>query len=152
MIQESEIVRKILQTISKLSYLDRRKSIKFQDETLHPLEIHLLLHIYHVQNTNISKIAEELGPTKSAISQTIKRLRDDKKLIETITDPYKKNEMSINFTTKGEQIMVVLNKMIESIYQEFGSYIQKLSETEKITISEFLDHLVIVMEKQHNEH
>ncbi len=60
--------------------------------------------------------------------------------------------MSINFTTKGEQIMIVLNKMIEGIHQEFGSYIQKLSETEKLTISEFLDHLVLVMEKQHNEH
>jgi DNA-binding MarR family transcriptional regulator len=145
MINNLDLVNKIIDTISKLTFLDRRRKINYHDIKLYPSEIHLILFIYHIQNTNITKIAEQLGLTKSAISQTLSRLQK-KGIIKKRTEPFKKNELQVQFTKEGQSLMehvIEFRSFLETQYLEF---LETKSDKEKQTISEFLDTLVLIMD------
>jgi DNA-binding MarR family transcriptional regulator len=148
MINDSELVNKILETISKLTFLDRRRKITYQDIRLYPSEIHLLLFIYHIQDTNITKIAERLGLTKGAISQTLSRL-EKKGIIKKRTDPSKKNELKVQFTKKGQLLMEHVFEFKNSLETKYLDFLETKSDREKLVISNFLDTLVSIMD--HNK-
>ncbi|MFW9820271.1 MAG: MarR family winged helix-turn-helix transcriptional regulator [Candidatus Thorarchaeota archaeon] len=140
------LVNKILETISKLTFLDRRRNITYKDIKLHPSEIHLLLFIYHIQDKNITQIADHLGLTKGAISQTLSRL-NKKGIIVKETEPLQKNQLHIQFTEKGKILMDHVNKFRSFLETEFITYLESKSNKEKDLISEFLDTMVSVMYK-----
>lgn len=148
MIDNVKLVSKILETISKLVFLDRRRNITYKDIKLYPSEIHLLLFIYHIQDTNITKIADHLGLTKGAISQTLSRL-NRKGIIIKETEPSKKNQIHVQFTKKGKKLMEHVIEFRNSLETEYLNYIETKSDEEKQTISDFLDKLVSTMIKQH---
>ena len=148
MINEKELVNKIFRSISKIVFLDRKRIINYKDLKLFPSEIHLLLFVYHIQNTNITKIAEHIGLTKGAISQTLSRL-NRKGLIIKETDPYKKNQLYIQFTQKGEILMKHIIEVKNDMEDEYSKYQKTLSDKEKLVISNFLDKLVSILHKQH---
>lgn len=145
----SELVGKILETISKLTFLDRRRKITYQDIRLYPSEIHLLLFIYHFQDTNITKIAERLGLTKGAISQTLSRLYK-KGIIIKRTEPSKKNELQIQFTKKGQSLMDHIIEFRTSLETKYLDFLKTKSDKEKQIISEFLDTLISIMDHKNN--
>jgi len=144
MINNSDLVNKIFETISKLTFLDRRRKITYQNIRLYPSEIHLLLFIYHIQDTNITKIAERLGLTKGAISQTLSRLHK-KEIIIKETEPFQKNQLHIQFTDKGKMLMDHVNEFRGFLETEFLSYLKTKSSGEKQLISDFLDTLVSII-------
>lgn len=148
MIQNKELVNKILESISKIAFLNRRRIVIHHDLKLYPSEIHLILFVYYVQNTNITKIANKLGLTKGAISQTLSRLYD-KGIIIKMTDPYKKNELHVQFTSKGLTLVKHLIEIKKHIENEYLIYIKTLSEEDKHVISDFLDKIVSIMHSQH---
>lgn len=147
MINEKELVNKIFKSISKIVFLDRKRIINYKDLKLFPSEIHLLLFVYHIQNTNITKIADHIGLTKGAISQTLSRL-NRKGLIIKETDPYKKNQLHIQFTQKGEILMKHIIEVKKDMEDEYSKYLKTLSDKEKLVISNFLDKLVSILHKQ----
>jgi DNA-binding MarR family transcriptional regulator len=146
MSQDRELVAKILDTIALLVSLDKKKVIIHEGEKLHPSEIQLLMFLYHVKDTNITAIAKEMGLTKGAISQTLSRLQK-KGIISKEMFPEKKNELHVQFTASGEQLMVLLNKNKKSIEGKYRRYIRTLSKKEKETISIFLDKMVSIMSR-----
>jgi len=148
MVNKQKLVIKILETISKLTFLDRRRIITYKDIKLFPSEIHLLLFIYHIQDTNITKIADHLGLTKGAISQTLSRL-NRKGIIIKETEPSKKNQLHVQFTNKGKMLMEHVIEFRNSLETEFLNYLETKSDKEKQLISDFLDKLVSIMYKQH---
>lgn len=146
MSQDRELVAKILDSIALLVSLDKKRIVIHENEKLHPSEIQLLMFLYHVQDTNITAIAKEMGLTKGAISQTLSRLQK-KGIISKEMYPEKKNELHVQFTDSGEQLMVQLNKSKKSIEGKYRRYIQTLSKKEKETISTFLDKMVSIVSK-----
>ncbi len=148
MINNKELINKILETISKLTFLDRRRKITYQDIRLYPSEIHLLLFIYHIQDTNITKIADRLGLTKGAISQTLSRLHK-KGIIIKRTDHSKKNELQVQFTKKGQSLMDHVIEFRKSLETKYLNFLKTKSDKEKQIISDFLDTLVSIMD--HNK-
>ncbi len=146
MSQDKELVEKILDTINLLITLDKKRVVTHKGKSLHPSELQLLMFIYHVQDTNITAIASEMGLTKGAISQTLSRL-EKKGIIIKETFPKKKNELQVQFSESGEELMAQLNKSQKSVEGKYRRYIQSLSEEQKRTISDFLDKMVQIMEK-----
>jgi len=142
-----DLVNKIFETISKLTSLERRRNIIYKDMKLYPSEIHLLLFIYHIQDKNITQIANHLGLTKGAISQTLSRLFR-KGIIVKETEPLQKNQLHIQFTEKGKVLMDHVNEFRNFLETEFISYLESKSNNEKNLISEFLDTMVSVMYKK----
>ncbi|MGY5860014.1 MAG: MarR family transcriptional regulator [Candidatus Thorarchaeota archaeon] len=146
MSQDKELVAKILDSIAILVSLDKKRVVTHEGEKLHPSEVQLLMFLYHVQDTNITAIAKEMGLTKGAISQTLSRLQK-KGIISKEMFPEKKNELCVHFTDSGEQLMIQLNKGKKSVEGKYRRYIQTLSAKEKRTIATFLDKMVAIMSK-----
>jgi DNA-binding MarR family transcriptional regulator len=146
MSQDKELVAKILESIALIVSLDKKRIVTHEGAKLHPSEIQLLMFLYHVKDTNITAIAKEMGLTKGAISQTLSRLQK-KGIINKEMFPKKKNELHVQFTDSGEQLMKQLNKGKKSIEGKYRRYIQTLSKKEKETISNFLDKMVSIMNK-----
>ncbi|TKJ19418.1 MAG: hypothetical protein CEE43_15410 [Promethearchaeota archaeon Loki_b32] len=147
MVNNRKLLNKILGTISKLVFLDRRRNITYKNIKLYPSEIHLLLFIYHIQDTNITKIADHLGLTKGAISQTLSRL-NRKGIIIKETEPLKKNQLHIQFTDKGKILMEHVNEFRSLLETEFLNYLESKSIEEKQLISDFLDTMISIMHKK----
>ena len=146
MSQDRELVTKILDSIALVVSFDKKRIITHEGEKLHPSEIQLLMFLYHEQNTNVTAIANEMGLTKGAISQTLSRLQK-KGIISKELFPEKKNELHAQFTNSGEQLMIQLNKSKKSLEGKYRRYIQALSNKEKEVISNFLDKMVSIMSK-----
>ncbi len=146
MSQDRELVAKILDSIATLVSLDKKRVVTHKGEKLHPSEVQLLMFLYHVQDTNITAIAKEMGLTKGAISQTLSRLQK-KGIISKEMFPEKKNELHVRFTESGDELMNQLNKGKKSIEGKYRRYIQTLSKKEKDAISAFLDKMVSIMSK-----
>ena len=146
MSQDRELVAKILDSIATLVSLDKKRVVTHEGEKLHPSEVQLLMFLYHIQDTNITAIAEKMGLTKGAISQTLSRLQK-KGIISKEMFPKKKNELHVQFTESGEQLMNQLNKGKKSVEGKYRRYIQTLSEKEKQAISNFLDKMVSIMSR-----
>lgn len=153
MSQDRELVAKILESIATLVSLDKKRIITHQEEKLHPSEIQLLMHLFHVQNNNVIAIAKKMKLTKGAISQTLSRLQKkgiiSKEYVSSARsmDPEKKNELHVQFTDSGKQLMAQLNKGKKSVEGKYRRYIQTLSKKEKEAISNFLDKMVSIMTK-----
>ncbi|MFW9828330.1 MAG: MarR family winged helix-turn-helix transcriptional regulator [Candidatus Thorarchaeota archaeon] len=147
MIANQNLVSKILETISKLAFLERRRKITYKSIKLYPSEIHLLLFVYHIQDKNITQIADHLGLTKGAISQTLSRLHK-KGIIIKETEPFQKNQLHIQFTEKGKILMDHVNQFRRFLETEFLSYLKTKTGEEKQLISDFLDTLVSIMYKK----
>ncbi|TFH06687.1 MAG: MarR family transcriptional regulator [Candidatus Thorarchaeota archaeon] len=143
MSQDRELVAKILDSIAILVSLDKKRIVTHKSENLHPSEVQLLLFLDHVQATNITAIAEKMGLTKGAISQTLTRL-EKKGIIRKKSFPEKKNELEVKFTESGVELLTQLNKSKKSIEGKYQRYIQTLSEKEKQAISNFLDKMVSI--------
>jgi len=144
MINNQRLVNKILETISKLTFVEKRRTITYKDIELYPSEIHLLLFVYHFQDKNITKIADRLGLTKGAISQTLSRLTK-KGIILKETEPLKKNQLHIQFTNKGKILMKHVIKFRNALETQLINYLETKSGEEKLVISDFLDILVSIM-------
>ena len=149
MINNLELVNKILETISKITFSDRRRKITYKGIKLYPSEVHLLLFIYHIQNTNITKIADLLGLTKGAISQTLSRLHK-KGIILKRTEPSKKNQVHVQFTNEGKMLMEHVIEFRNSLETKYLNFLESKSDEEKQTISDFLDTLVSIMHHNNN--
>ncbi|MEJ2249770.1 MAG: MarR family transcriptional regulator [Candidatus Lokiarchaeota archaeon] len=119
------LVNKILQTISKLTFLDRKKVINFQDIKLYPSEIHLLLFLHDGPQTNITNIADHIGITKGAISQTLSRL-ERKGIISKQNEPSNYNQLNIQFTDKGNLALKKIFIFRDSLRKEYQDYISSL--------------------------
>ncbi|MFX1329087.1 MAG: MarR family winged helix-turn-helix transcriptional regulator [Promethearchaeota archaeon] len=136
-----------METISELAFLERRRKITYKGIKLFPSEIHLLLFVYHIQDKNITQIADHLGLTKGAISQTLSRLQK-KGIIIKETEPFQKNQLHIQFTNKGKILMDHVNEFRGFLETEFLSYLKTKTSGEKQLISNFLDTLVSIMYKK----
>ena len=146
MSQDRDLVAQILDSIATLVSLDKKRVVTHKGEKLHPSEVQLLMFLFHVQDTNITAIADQMGLTKGAISQTLSRLQK-KGIINKEMFPEKKNELRVQFTESGVQLMAQLNKSKKSVEGKYRRYIQTLSPKEKQTIANFLDKMVSIMSR-----
>ena len=144
MSQDRKLVGKILDSIAIINSLDKKRVITHDGQKIHPSEIQLLMFLYHVQDTNITAIADKMGLTKGAISQTLSRLQK-KGIISKEMFPERKNELHVQFTEKGDLLMTLLNKSRKSLERKYLRYIKSLSEPDKQVISEFLDKMNSIM-------
>jgi DNA-binding MarR family transcriptional regulator len=91
-------------------------------------------------------MSNELGISKSAVSQTISRL-EKKGVIVKDKDPYNKNELVISFTSFGQKAFgrykkkQVLNRM------HFDQYLKELSDNDRGVIDKFLNEMENVIDR-----
>jgi len=59
--------------------------------------------------------------------------------------PEKKNELHVQFTDEGNQLLAVLIKDKKSQERKYTRYLKTLSEQDKEIVSQFLDKMVSTM-------
>lgn len=151
MLDNHQLVQKILETLSMVSFLEKKRQIRLNDEDdqkLYPSEIHLLLFLHSQQDTNITSIGHRLNLSKGAVSQTITRIQK-KGLIIKKPNPDNKNELKVVFTPKGSAALEKIAHLIEHLSSMYLEYLERLSDHDKYVISEFLDTVQKTLTTKH---
>jgi DNA-binding MarR family transcriptional regulator len=105
-----------------------------------------MLFIHQEQDTNATRMAERLGVTKGAISQTLSRL-EKKGILRKIKDPYNKNELTIEFTSLGKTILDHYLHVTAELHQQYDQYLSTLTDNERTIIRGFLSQAEIIMDR-----
>ena len=136
--RNNEMVLNDLQRfINKVLFLKKKSLFQFRGVKFYPSEIHLLLIIREKSATNATKMADELGVTKGAVSQTLTRL-EKKGVLKKTKDPYKKNELTLSFTSFGTAAYKHYSSHAARILKKHNYYLKRFTDKEKKTIQRFL--------------
>jgi len=111
---------------------------------LHPSEIHVLLLIGAGLGNNATRMAERLGITKGAVSQTLTRL-ERKGLLNKRRDPQAKNELTLLLTASGSRAARKCQKLQTAMLRRFDAYLISVSETERKAIGRFLKEMSTIL-------
>ncbi len=133
-------VSQIQALVNQLLFLERKRNFTFEGMSLYPSEIHLMLETKGVQAVNATKIADKLGITKGAVSQTLSRL-EKKGIIEKVKDPSYKNELSISLTPLGKRAYDQYQIICDTIYKHFYTTFSQYTDDEQEVIKRFLSDI-----------
>ena len=146
MTESRTIVERVFALMNRIAFLDRRN--RFEDESgiqLYSSELHAMLAIAHDPTTNATQLAERLGVTKGAVSQTLTRLQK-KEVITTEKIPQTKNEMRIDFTPKGRRILDRPLQWVQERHTKLDEYLDTLLDSDREVIDAFLGAIESVIE------
>ncbi len=134
---KSELSQQLFRLINTIIFLEKKNIFEYKGVKLFPSEIHVLLSTEDRQSTNATKMAHQLGISKSAVSQTVSRL-EKKGVIIKEKDPYNKNELILSLTAFGEKAFDRYKKKQASNRMLFNQYLNSLSEPDREVINNFL--------------
>jgi DNA-binding MarR family transcriptional regulator len=142
------LATQMLWIIKRLTFLERNSVFPHGDLKLYPSEIHLMLLIDDEQASNVTEMANKLGVTKGAISQTLSRLVK-KGVLEKTKDPYNKNELTATFTALGQEALEQYRALRTSFRNQYVHYFFTLSESEREVIGRFLSQMEAILDRSH---
>jgi DNA-binding MarR family transcriptional regulator len=127
--------------MNKVLFLGRKRAFRFRDVEFFPSEVHLMLVIKEEIDTNATRMAEELGVTKGAVSQALTRL-EKKGVLSKSKDPAMKNELTLAFTPFGVEVLDHYRRRVAALFENPTALLKQLSDTERQAIQRFLASLV----------
>ena len=139
-LEHPQAVSQIMEMVDRILQIEKRKHIAVEGVELYPSEIHLMLHVADEQATNLTRIAERLGITKGALSQTLGRLGRKGMLVKS-KDPHAKNELTVSFTPQGQRALKEFRALRSAVEARYDSYFAELDEGERETIGRFLTRM-----------
>lgn len=135
--KKQELVGMVESLIDRILYLEKGYSLEVEGQTLFPTEIHLLLLVAGGQPGNATQMAERMGVTKGAISQTLTRLERKGMLIKS-RDPANKNELNLDLTSVGQRAAQQARDATGHIQRQYSELLAGFNATEKEVIGKFL--------------
>ncbi len=136
----TELAGRIRRVANSLIFLEKRSVFQHEGLRLHPSEIHLMQVIKECPDLNASEMAQRLGVTNGAVSQTLARL-ERKGVIKKAKDPSLKNRVTATFTDTGRTAIQSFEGQRASSVELFSTYLAGLSETEREVIGGFLSRV-----------
>jgi DNA-binding MarR family transcriptional regulator len=133
----SEQIRRV---INRLIFLEKRTVLRHGGLKLHPSEIHLMQLINEYPDLSAGEMAQKLGISNGAVSQTLARL-ERKGVITKFKDPSLKNRVTAAFTTLGKEAMEHFQTDRASSRESFANYLMVLSDGERDVIVRFLSQI-----------
>ncbi|MBI5583303.1 MAG: MarR family transcriptional regulator [Deltaproteobacteria bacterium] len=95
---------------------------------------------------NAGRMAQKLGISNGAVSQTLARL-ERKRMINKTKDPALKNELTVTFTESGRAALQGFEREQASAMNIFSSYLSGLSSNDRSVIERFLAHMEDLLKK-----
>ena len=89
---------------------------------------------------NAGEMAQSLGVSNGAVSQTLARL-ERKGVINKAKDPSLKNRVTAAFTESGRKAIERFEEQQASSAESFSNYLTGLTEREREAIGSFLSHV-----------
>ena len=140
------IIDRIFTVMNTMLFIEKRFSFTFKNVTLFPKEVHVILLVHQEQNINAKMLADTLGVTKGAISQTLKRLVD-KGMLNKKKNPQQPKELLITLTNVGQEAANHFLKIKNSMAKKYDAYLVNLSPEEKKTIDAFLREMDAILKQ-----
>lgn len=134
------VVQQLDRVINKVLFLKKRSFFEFKGVKFYPSEIHLLLVAKEKGATNATHMAEALGVTKGAVSQTLSRL-EHKGILTKTKDPYHKNELTLNFTELGTAAFKYYRSYAAKLANRHKRYLDGFTDKQKATVFQFLEEV-----------
>jgi DNA-binding MarR family transcriptional regulator len=132
--------------IQKALTLEKGSRLTVDGVRLHPSEIHVLLLVKAGRGTNATRMAETLGITKGAISQTLSRL-ERKGLLTKQSDPQAKNELTMSFTPLGRRAAKRCQAVQDRVQVRFDAYLSSVGDEARRDIGRFLREMSIILDE-----
>jgi DNA-binding MarR family transcriptional regulator len=129
-----------MQMVDRVLQIEKRHRVDVEGVALYPSEIHLMLHVADERATNLTRIAERLGITKGALSQTLGRLEGKGMLVKS-KDPQAKNELTVSFTPEGRRALKQFRALRSSVEERYDELLGDLDESELETVERFLTRM-----------
>lgn len=137
---DTKVITRFQQVVDTILFLNKRKAFEFKGKSFYPSEVHLMLAVKGLRNTNVTRIAEAMGVTKGAISQTISRLVTKEVLYKT-KDRGNKNELALHFTPFGEDALADYEAVLEDMRLAHQAILAPCSAREKEAIATYLTNV-----------
>jgi DNA-binding MarR family transcriptional regulator len=134
------LTEKFMGMVRRTAELENRPWHFGTAETLYRSEMFLLELIGDQEGISVTESAAQLGITKGAVSQTLKKL-DAKGLVEKRTDPEQPLKACLYLTNKGKIAYYAHKHWHDTMDGGFRDYFQGLSPEEFAFLDEFLDQL-----------
>jgi DNA-binding MarR family transcriptional regulator len=139
-LQTQKIAGQIRRVINRSMLLEKRSILRHKDLRLYPSEIHLMQVINEGTDPSAGEMAQKLGISIGAVSQTLNRL-EKKGVIRKTKDPALKNRLSARLTEVGQTAIRQFEQGQEVTMKAFSGYMAGLSNGERKVIEGFLSHL-----------
>ncbi len=141
-----KLAAQIRRVTNRLIFLEKRSVLRHEGLRLHPSEIHLMQVIAEQPDLNAGEMAQKLGVSNGAVSQTLARL-ERKGVIKKVKDPSLKNRVTASFTASGSQAIQLFEKNQASSVEAFSHYLAGLSEHDREVIGSFLSQVEEFLKK-----
>jgi DNA-binding MarR family transcriptional regulator len=138
--ESQKLAGQIRRVLNRLIFLDKRSVLRHGQLRLHPSEIHLMQVIKEQPDLNAGEMAQSLGVSNGAVSQTLARL-ERKGVIKKFKDASLKNRVTAAFTASGKEAIERFEAAQASSSESFSYYLAGLSERERKVIGSFLSQL-----------
>jgi DNA-binding MarR family transcriptional regulator len=138
--EHKTLVAQVEAFVDKILNLEKRQFYEVDGQKLYPSEIHLLLLIDAQSRLNATGLAERLGLSKGAISQTLTRLEKKGVLIKS-RDPASKNELILEFTTAGQKVLRHFRGVQAAVRKRYDEIFTAFDEDEREVIGRFFQRL-----------
>jgi len=133
----AEIMGQFLRVVNKFNRFEKIPMDFGIDEKLFPSEIHTIEAIGRHPQVNVTQLAQKLGITKGALSQTLKKLVE-KQLAKKVKSIANDKELFLELTQKGRKAYSGHAQFHEDMYKDFMKYMDKISHRDFKTFQEIL--------------
>lgn len=144
--ESKNLGQRIRRVINRLIFLEKRSVFQLGGLKLHPSEIHLMQVIREQPDLNAGEMAQRLGVSNGAVSQTLARLVK-KGVITKAKDPSLKNRVTAVFTESGRMAIERFEEERAASSRSFARYLAGLSEKEMEAIDGFISHMEDFLEE-----
>lgn len=132
-----KVVEQFRKLTNVLIFMKKRSLFELESVRFHAAEVHLMTAVAGGDAINATAIAEKMGVTKGAISQTISRL-EKKGVLTKTSDPGNKNELTLAFTDFGERAHDYYIHLSERRTLKYKQHLKRFSEDELMAVERFL--------------
>ncbi len=131
------------ETISKLSESEKLHDMGFT-------EVHTIVAISEINHANVTKIADYMFMTRSAISKVMKRL-EKKNCVERYMEPENQKEIYFRLTEGGEYIVKEHKKRHRTWEEQDRIFLSRYSEGEQQFLETFFREYNTYLQKKIEE-
>lgn len=116
------------------------------DDLLYASEVHMIEVIGIYKSITTTKLAERMGITKGAVSQTTSKLLQKDLILKTASKE-RSNEVFITLTEKGRKVLDGHHKMHEKMSARVNEVLVKMSEESKNDMIALFDAFDLSMDE-----
>lgn len=135
--KEEVVMLGLRDLLNKMAWLNKFKMEEKLKE-YKPSEVHCIECIKRSEDSNVTKLAESLYMTRSAVSKLTKKLID-KGFIESYQKPENKKEIYFKLTNKGDNINIIHGSLHKEFQERDKKVFESISDEQFNSMIEFIE-------------